>query len=63
MLHRLEIENFFSIRDKQTVDLLAAANAPEEAYRLVPLWQGSTERAPKVIALFGANASGKSNVL
>jgi uncharacterized protein len=30
---------------------------------LVPIWRGATERAPKVIAVYGANASGKSNVL
>ncbi len=63
MLHRLEIENFYSIRERQVIDLRADAHAPEEPGRLAPLWPGSTERAPKVVALFGANASGKSNVL
>ncbi len=63
MLHRLEIENFYSIREPQVIDLRASAHVPEDADRLAPLWKGSTERAPKVVALFGANASGKSNVL
>jgi uncharacterized protein len=63
MLHRLEIENFYSIRDPQIIDLRAAGNAPDEPGRLVPIWRGAPERAPKVVALFGANASGKSNVL
>lgn len=63
MLHRLEIENFYSIRECQVIDLRADAHAPEEPGRLAPLWPGSAERAPKVVALFGANASGKSNVL
>jgi hypothetical protein len=63
MIHRLEIENFYSIRDTQVIDLRASANAPEEPGRLAPLWKGATEKGPKVVALFGANASGKSNVL
>jgi hypothetical protein len=63
MLHRLEIANFYSIRDLQVIDLRAMGHAPEEPGRIAPLWPGATERAPKVIGLFGANASGKSNVL
>ncbi len=63
MLHRLEIENFYSIREPQVIDLRASGHAPEDADRLAPLWKGENERAPKVVALFGANASGKSNVL
>ena len=63
MLHRLEIENFHSIRDAQVIDLRASRHAPHDPERLAPLWAGSDERAPKVVALFGANASGKSNVL
>jgi uncharacterized protein len=63
MLHRLEIENFYSIRDPQIIDLRVAANVPDEDGRLAPIWRDATERAPKVVALFGANASGKSNVL
>jgi hypothetical protein len=63
MLHRLEIENFYSVREPQVIDLRASGHAPEDADRLAPLWNGATERAPKVVALFGANASGKSNVL
>jgi uncharacterized protein len=63
MLHRLEIENFYSIRDPQVIDLRAAAHSDEASDRLSPVWKGSGERAPKVVALFGPNASGKSNVL
>lgn len=63
MIHRLEIENFYSIRDPQVIDLRAAANTPDDSGRLAPLWRGAEEKAPKVVALFGANASGKSNVL
>jgi AAA15 family ATPase/GTPase len=63
VLYSLEIENFYSIRDRQVVNLLAAETAPADPERLVPIWPGSDERVPKVIALFGPNASGKSNVL
>ena len=63
MLYRLEIENFYSIRDRQVIDLRAAANAPAMTDRLAPIWKGARERAPKVVALFGPNAAGKSNVL
>jgi len=63
MLHRLEIENFYAIRDPQVIDLRVAYNVPETPGRFAPLWFGSDERAPKVVGLFGANASGKSTVL
>lgn len=63
MLYELQIENFYSIRDAQVIDLRAAENAPDLPGRFAPLWAGSKERAPKVVAVFGANASGKSTVL
>ncbi|ESY57399.1 MULTISPECIES: ATP-binding protein [unclassified Mesorhizobium] len=63
MLYRLEIENFQSIRDLQIIDLAAAGNAPDDPLRLAPLWKGATAVAPKVVGIFGPNASGKSNVL
>jgi len=63
VLYRLEIQNFYSILQRQVIDLRAAENAPDLSERLAPIWSGSAERAPKVVALFGPNASGKSNVL
>jgi hypothetical protein len=63
MLHLLEIENFFSILEPQKIDLRVAANVPDLPDRFAPVWKGSTERAPKVIAIFGPNASGKSTIL
>lgn len=63
MLHRLEIANFYSIRELQMLDLRAAGHAPEDDVRLAPIWRGAVERVPKVVVLFGANASGKSTVL
>ena len=63
MIYKIEIENFHSIRTRQVLDLRAPANAPADTRRLAPCWQGSRERAPKVVAVFGANGSGKSNLL
>ena len=63
MIYRVEIENFQSISTRQVLDLRAPAKAPHDTWRLAPCWQGSSERAPKVVAVFGANGSGKSNLL
>ncbi len=63
MIYKIEIENFYSIRDRQILDLRAPANAPRGSDRLANCWRGSAERAPKVVAVFGANGSGKSNLL
>ena len=63
MIYKIEIENFQSICTRQVLDLRASANAPDDTRRLAPCWQGSLERAPKVVAVFGANGSGKSNLL
>ena len=63
MIHRLEIENFYSIRETQVIDLRIGAKVPDEEGRFGQINDGSGERVPKTVALFGANASGKSNVL
>jgi hypothetical protein len=63
MIHRLEIENFYSIRETQVIDLSIGAKVPGEEGRFGRLRDGSDVRAPKTVAFFGANASGKSNVL
>lgn len=63
MLYRLEIENFHSVRDARSLDLTIAPNVPDPEGRFAPIFQGSELRAPKVIALYGANASGKTNIL
>lgn len=63
MLYRLEIENFSSIRDQQILDLTVSANVPDPESRFAPLFPGSDLRAPKVLALYGPNASGKTTVL
>lgn len=63
MLYKIEIENFFAIRDAQVLDLTIAPNVPDPDGRYANLFRGSESRAPKVIALYGANASGKTTVL
>ena len=63
MITKLEVENFYSIRNRQVLDLTVPRNAPAEAEHLAETWAGSQERVPKIIAIFGANGSGKSNVL
>lgn len=63
MITKLEIENFYSIQDSQVLDLLAPGNAPKQTDHLVESFPDSGERVPKVVAIFGANGSGKSNIL
>jgi hypothetical protein len=63
MIHRLEIENFYSIRETQVIDLRIGAKVPDEEGRFDRLRDESNVRVPKALAFFGANASGKSNVL
>jgi uncharacterized protein len=63
MIFRLEIENFYCFRDLQVVDLEVAENVPDVPGRFGSIAPGVRRRAPKIVALFGANASGKSTVL
>lgn len=63
MLYRLEIENFYSIRDLQVLDLRIPKITPEHPERFSQIYHGSSEQVPKVVAVFGANGSGKSTVL
>jgi len=63
MLYKLEVENFFSIRDPQVLDLSVGGKVPDPEGRYAPIFEGADVRAPKVVALYGANASGKTTVL
>lgn len=63
MIHRIEIENFYSIATRQVIDLRVARNVPEDPDRLIRPMEALDDRFPAVVALFGANASGKTNVL
>lgn len=63
MIYRLEVENFFSIRDRQILDLSVDGKVPDIEGRFAPIFEGSEVRVPKVVTLYGANASGKTTVL
>ena len=63
MLYKLEIANFYSIRDLQVIDLTIAPNVPDKEGRFAPIFPGSELRAPKVVSIYGANASGKTTIL
>jgi energy-coupling factor transporter ATP-binding protein EcfA2 len=63
MLYKLEIDNFFSIRDPQALDLSIDSKVPDPERRFATVFDGADVRVPKVIALYGANASGKTTVL
>ena len=62
MLRKISIENFYSIKDKQVLDLAVPSNAPD-----LPVFgiekEISATRIPKIVSIFGANASGKTTVL
>ena len=63
MIYKFEVENFFSIRDRQVIDLSVDAKVPDPDGRFGPIFPGADIRAPTVVAIFGANASGKTTVL
>ncbi|UVK49528.1 AAA family ATPase (plasmid) [Mesorhizobium sp. AR07] len=63
MLYKLEIENFYSIRDPQVIDLTIAPNVPDVEGRYAEIFPGSDLRAPKVVSIYGANGSGKTTIL
>lgn len=64
MLVKIELENFFSIRDRICIDFRAGNTKTAQSKKLadnVIEWKGL--KLLKSIGLFGANASGKSNIL
>ncbi len=63
MIYKLELENFYSFRDRHVLDMLVPLTAPIDTERYGEAFAGSKLRVPKVVALFGANGSGKSTVL
>lgn len=63
MLRKLTLENFYSIAEAQTLDLGIARNVPDPENRYLTPISTRKERFPRIVALFGANASGKTNVL
>lgn len=63
MLRKLAIENCYSIGDRQVLDLTIARNATDPDGRFATPIEGSGVRIPRVVAIYGANASGKTNLL
>ena len=64
MLLKIELENFFSIKNRVCLDFVAAKSKTKQARELsynVIDWNGT--KVLKTIGLFGPNASGKSNIL
>mgnify|MGYP001767569634 CR=1 FL=1 len=62
MIHRIEVENYGSIREAQVLDLALPATTPAMD-RFVPSHGDPSVRLPTVVAFFGPNAAGKSTVL
>lgn len=60
MLLRFQVANFASLRDEQELSLIALDQHADLAVRRVP---GTKLSALPVVAIYGQNASGKSNVL
>ncbi|RKN41895.1 AAA family ATPase [Streptomyces hoynatensis] len=60
MLLRFQVANHASIRDEQEITFVAGDDRPQRAQRPVP---GTRLAAVPVAAVYGANASGKSNVV
>ena len=64
MILELRLSNFFSIRDEVTLNMQAAKIQTKKARTLDGnLFTVGGEQMLKSVAIFGANASGKSNVL
>jgi AAA15 family ATPase/GTPase len=62
MIHRIAIENFFSIAERQELDFKVPANAPDLiCFRDSRAVAG--QRLPLIVGIYGPNASGKSTVL
>lgn len=64
MLIKIELENFFSIKERICIDFRAANTKTAQSRKLVDNvieWNGL--KILKTIGLFGANASGKSSIL
>lgn len=62
MIHKITIENFFSIADCQELVFEVSRNAPD-LLRFKPPRSDESIRLPTVVGFFGSNASGKSTIL
>jgi hypothetical protein len=62
MIHKIAIENFFSIADRQELVFKVPGNTPDVP-RFKPSRAFPETRLPVLIGFFGPNASGKSTIL
>lgn len=61
MLIQFSFKNILSFKDKYTLDMTAVNAYKEHMYNLIDI--GGKEKFLKVASIYGANASGKSNLL
>lgn len=60
MIIRFEVGNFLSIKDRVSLDLRATTDSE---HRETHTWEANGEALLRSVAVYGANGSGKSNVL
>lgn len=63
MIYKIEIENFCSVRERQILELDVPAGLSDPDGRFAEIFPGSDRKVPKVLAVFGANASGKTTFI
>ncbi len=63
MLISISLSNFRSYKDEQTLDLVASKKLGERRPRECVALPGVDEHALRIAALYGANGSGKSNLI
>lgn len=61
MLVQFTVENFMSFKDEVTLDMRAIKTYKEHEYNLIDI--GQKDKYLRVTSVYGANASGKSNLL
>ena len=60
MLIQFSVENYLSIKEKVVLSLLASKDSEHSNHLIL---DGNKKKYLKSVVLYGANASGKSNVL
>ncbi len=60
MIHSLSFSNFYSFKEKVTIDFCVDGNAPDTDSYVTDLYEN---RISKIMTVVGANASGKTNLL
>jgi hypothetical protein len=62
MLIEFSVSNFRSIKEEQTLSMIADSSTRKNDNTFVPI-EGNKLRLLESAAIYGANASGKSNIL